>query len=100
MVTETHPDVRRIEIRRFDAPLGAEVLGVDLEKVDDVLFAAIHAPLLEHQVLVFRAQNLGEDGQLSLSRRWGKIRSHMLKRGTKFERPELLVLTNLDAEGR
>jgi taurine dioxygenase len=100
MEAKTNPGLRPIEIRQFDAPLGAEVLGVDLEKVDDALFAAIHAALLEHQVLVFRGQNLSEDGQLSLSRCWGKIRSHMLKRGTKLERPELLVLTNLDAEGR
>lgn len=46
---------QNLEIRPFDAPLGAEVLGLDSSQplaADD--FARIHRAHLEHHVLVFR----------------------------------------------
>jgi len=91
---------REIDIRKFDAPIGAEILDVDLDEVDDDLFRSINDALLKHQVLVFRDQSFSEAGQLAISNRWGQIRSHVMKRGTPSERPELLVLTNLDAQGK
>ena len=91
---------RNPNIRKFDAAIGAEISGIDLGQVDAALFAVIHDALLAHQVLVFRDQIFSEAGQLAISSRWGEIRNHMIRRGTRSERPELLVLTNLGPDGK
>jgi hypothetical protein len=48
------------QIRAFDAPLGAEVIGLDLSKpIDEEHFTRIHRAHLDHHVLVFVKQDLG-----------------------------------------
>ena len=39
------------------AALGAEVGGIDLRRISDVDFAAIHRAWLDHLVLLFRGQH-------------------------------------------
>src|SRR5258708_12743010 len=46
----------RLETSRLGGTLAAEVRGVDLNKIDDAIFAAIRAAWLEHHVLVLRDQ--------------------------------------------
>lgn len=68
-----------IEIRAFDGPAGAEVLGLDLSKPlgqDD--FARIHRAHLDHHVLVFRDQRITPDQQIAFSRRFGPLQIHVL----------------------
>ncbi len=60
-----------MEVRRLNGALGAVVDGVSLESIDDATFAQVRTALLEHQVLFFRDQDLGDDGQLALARRFG-----------------------------
>src|SRR5262249_60103950 len=47
-----------LRIRPTGAALGAEVQGIDLRALDDDTFAAVHRAWLDHQVLLFRDQNL------------------------------------------
>ena len=50
---------QRFAIKPFDAPLGAEVLGLDLSRpVSDEDFARLHRAHLDHHVLVFRDQHI------------------------------------------
>jgi len=49
----------RIEIRRGDAPIGAEVVGVDLSReLDAAAFERVRNAYYEHSVIVFRDQQL------------------------------------------
>jgi taurine dioxygenase len=49
----------QLKIVPFQAPLGAEVIGLDLTgPVDDATFARVHRAHLDHHVLVFRDQRI------------------------------------------
>jgi len=52
--------------------LGAEVCNVDVKSFDDWAFAALMRALLKHQVLLVRAQTLGERDLALLRRRLGE----------------------------
>ncbi len=51
--------------------LGAEIRGVDLRTIGEEEFAGIHRALLDHLVLLFRGQKLGDEDLISFSRRLG-----------------------------
>lgn len=59
------------EVVPAEAALGAEVRGLDLKRLDDATFAALHAAWLHHVVLVFRGQSLNAPGLVALVRRFG-----------------------------
>ena len=61
-----------LDVRPLSGAIGAEVGGVDLATIDDETFAAVHASLLDHQVLFFRDQHVDDDQQLALTERWGQ----------------------------
>jgi hypothetical protein len=70
------------DIRPFDAPLGAEVIGLDLSRSlgqDD--FARIHRAHLDYHVLVFRDQRITPAQQVAFSRRFGPLQIHVLRTG-------------------
>ena len=54
-----------------DATLGAVVTDVDLNAVDDAVWADIHAGFLRYGVLVFPAQHLGKEAQGVFAHRFG-----------------------------
>jgi alpha-ketoglutarate-dependent taurine dioxygenase len=65
---------RQRDIRRLDAPFGAEVVGIDLARpVDDALFDRLRAALQHHHVLCFRDQDLTEAQQIAFSERFGPL---------------------------
>ena len=48
-----------LDLTRMDAPLGAEITGLDLtEKASDAIVAALLQAWFDHQVLVVRDQEL------------------------------------------
>ena len=65
-VTLAGPD---LEIIPTGAALGAELRGVDLGRVDNAGFAAIHQAWLAHSVLLFRGQSLEPEALIAFSRR-------------------------------
>lgn len=92
------------------AALGAEVRGVDLTRMDDALFRAIHDLWLEHLLLVFRGQKFVAQDLVNLVRRFGTpVTSSNLHKRDLSERianqvfklpPEVTVVTNVRENGR
>jgi len=96
--TEVAQDVR---IRAFDAPLGAEVLGLNLAvPLSPSDFQRLHRAHLAHHVLVFREQRITPRQQIDFSRRFGPLQIHVLH---QFQLPghrEILVVSNVIENGQ
>ena len=91
-----------IEIAASGRPLGAEIKGVDVTKVDAAQFAQIQQALYEHQVILFRDQDIDDPQLLEFARLFGKID---LPRKTRIdndpwipEHPEIVIVSNLKDE--
>ncbi len=88
-------------IRPFDAPCGAEVIGLDLVRpLSEADFARIHRAHLDHHVLVFRDMDITPDQQVAFSRRFGPLQRHVLSQFALAGHPEVLVISNIKADGR
>jgi len=96
ITTLPRPVAARFEIRPFDAPLGAEVLGLDLARpLSDVDFSRIRRAYLEHHVLVFRDQRITPAQQVAFTRRWGPLQRHVLAQFALPGQPEVLIVSNI-----
>jgi len=90
-----------IAIRPFDAPCGAEVIGLDLSKLlSETDFARIHRAHLDHHVLVFRDMAITPDQQVGFSRRFGPLQIHVLNQFQLTGHPEILVISNIRENGK
>jgi taurine dioxygenase len=86
-------------IERLSETLGAAIIGLDLRKpLDSATLAKIHDAWVEHQVLVFRDQELTIEQQLAAVRQFGPIEPHPLKTNTN-EHPEITISSNVVREG-
>ena len=91
----------RFSIRPFDAPLGAEVVGLDLaQPLDETDFTALHRAHLDHHVLVFRDQRITPAQQVAFSRRFGALQIHVLRQFQLPSDPEVLVISNIKENGQ
>jgi taurine dioxygenase len=90
-----------ISVRKLGRHLGAEIAGVDLRRpLDEVAFAAIADAFFEHQVVVFRDQELTPAQQIAFTRRFGELEQHVRKEHRLAGYPEILVVSNvLDERG-
>ena len=89
-----------IEVVPLSPRLGARLAGVRLaDGVDDAVFAVIHRAFLEHQVLLFDAQDLPAQRQVDFARRFGEVQVHVMNQYHADGFPELYRLSNLDAHG-
>ncbi len=92
---------QHIDIRPFDAPLGAEVTGLDLSlPIDPADFRRIHQAHLDHHVLVFRDQRITPAQQIDFSRRFGPLQIHVLKNFQLQHHPEILIVSNIKEDGK
>ena len=95
------PLADRVRIEAFSAPLGAEVLGLDLnEPLGDERLAPIVDAHLRHHVLVFRDQRITPDQQIAFSRRFGPLQVHVLRQFQLTGHPEILVVSNIKEGGQ
>ena len=90
-----------INVKRLGEKLGAEISGVDLcRRLSDETFAALAKALFEHQVVVFRGQNLDPEQQVAFTRRFGELEHHVRRESCLAGFPEILVVSNvLDERG-
>lgn len=83
-----------LETRRIGANLGAEISGIDLaQSLDDVGFEAVNQALAEHQVLIFRDQDITTEQQKMFARRFGRLTVHPFA-PSDSDAPELIVFDN------
>jgi taurine dioxygenase len=90
-----------LQIRPFEAPLGAEVIGLRLaQPLADANFARIHRAHLDHHLLVFRDQRITPEQQIGFSRRFGPLQVHVLHQFLLQDHPEILLVSNVVENGR
>ena len=90
-----------LDIRPFDAALGAEVHGVDLaQDLDDTTFSAIERAYNDHSVLLYRDQNIDEARHIAFSHRFGDLEIHVLDQYLHPEHPEILIVSNVMDDDR
>ncbi|MBD8541842.1 MAG: TauD/TfdA family dioxygenase [Massilia sp.] len=83
------------------APLGAEVVGLDLSlplATSDL--ARLHRAHLDHHVLVFRDQHITPAQQVDFSRHFGALQIHVLRNFQLPGQPEVLVISNIQQDGK
>ena len=85
-------------------PLGpgfaAELRGVTLADVaaDDAAYAAVRAAFEDHSVLLFRGQEVTDEGQLAFSRRFGP--PEVTKVGSLGTGSHFVILSTLGEDGK
>lgn len=66
-----------VRVRPIAGALGAEIDGIDLtQPITDDVYEAVHAALLEHQVIFFREQDITPAQQKALAGRFGPLQPH------------------------
>jgi taurine dioxygenase len=97
----TSESAQAFEIQPLDAPLGAQVLGLDLSRpLSDSDFARIHRAHLEYGLLVFREQRISAQQQIDFSRRFGPLQIHVLKQFLLPQHPEIFIISNIVDNGQ
>jgi len=91
-----------IEVRRLGKQIGAEILGVDVKKLDDAGFAEIYRAWLDANVVVVPGQELEIPDFLRYSRRFGVVVPHPSKSTRHPDYPEItqLGVNKFDAAGK
>jgi taurine dioxygenase len=89
------------DVELFEAPLGAEILGLDLNRpLSDSDFQRIHKAHLDHHLLVFRDQRITPQQQVDFSRRFGPLQIHVLRNFQLASNPEVLIISNIIEDGQ
>jgi taurine dioxygenase len=83
--------------------LGADIRGVDLRRLGDEAFAAVHRAWLHNLVLRFRGQVLTDAELIAFSRRFGELDlAPVQETGRRFVEgvPELYIVSNVLKDGQ
>jgi len=88
-----------LQTRPLQSCFGVELVGVDVRKVDEAMFAEIVAAFDEHSVLLFRGQQIGDEEQIAFTRRFGPLETTIRTINSVAKvAPEISYLANVDAE--
>lgn len=93
----------RFEVRKIDAPLGADVFGFPFADFSSEDIAVMRRAWLEHQVLRFRDIDIDDETQVRFSSTLGPFVIHprQMQGGEHKGKREILVISNLkDADGK
>ncbi len=91
---------QHFDVRPFDAPVGAEIVGLDISRpITDAEFARIHRAHLDHHVIVFRNQDVSPQAHIDFSRRFGPLEIHVLHQFHLKGHPEILIVSNIKENG-
>src|SRR5580704_13323388 len=105
MNSQTMPEllgVRAMEAAQGAPLLGAEITGVDLRRIDGAAFELIHRAWIDHQVLLFRDQQLTDLDLIAFSRRFGDLdHAPIQENGQRIANglPEIYVVSNVIENG-
>jgi taurine dioxygenase len=93
---------RAVEVIPSEKALGAEIRGLDLREVETDDFDSIYRAWLDHQVLLFRNQQLTDDDLIAFSCRFGELDCAPIQEsGRRFVEgyPEIYVVSNVIENG-
>ncbi len=91
---------QHFEVRPFAAPVGAEIIGLDIARpINAEDFQRIHKAHLDHHVLVFRNQQVTPQAHIDFSRRFGPLEIHVLHQFQLKNHPEILIVSNIKENG-
>ncbi len=89
-----------IDIKPSGAPLGADVIGLDVSAaIDEKTMAMIRATFALYGVLCFRNQSLTERELIDFTRQFGEVESYVLSDYALKDYPEILVVSNIVENG-
>lgn len=89
-----------MEVKKLGGPLGAEIRGVDPRvPLDAAGVRAINTAFIENLVVRFRDAPMSIAQVRDFSRNFGILRPHVAKHYRDAEIPEVVVMTNQDANG-
>lgn len=89
-----------VETIPVDAPIGAEIRGVDLSQdLDDASFAAVEAAFNEYSVVWFRGQTISAEKQVAFSERFGEIEVNAFNKFALPNNPKVLIVSNIKEDG-
>jgi len=80
-----------VDVRPLSGALGAEVPGLDLSTLDDGMFGAVRQAFLDHQVLVFRDQDLTPAAFVAAAHRFGQPVPYPFAKGVEGQ-PEITTI--------
>jgi len=91
-----------ITVQSLGRTFVASVTGVALETITPEQFAEVEAAFHQHAVLVFRGQQLSDEGQLRFSRMFGPLqkRSNYARDRERLTSDEMMDISNVDADGK
>src|SRR5436853_1207662 len=92
----------RLIVIPTEKALGAEIHGIDLRRIHAEEFEGIYRAWLDHQVLLFRGQQLSDDDLIAFSRRFGELdEAPIQESGRRFVEghPEIYVVSNVIENG-
>jgi taurine dioxygenase len=89
-------------IRSFDAPLGAEVIGLDLgQPLADADFRRVIEAFHDRSLLVFRDQKITPEQHIAFSKRLGELQVHIQSTYHLAGYPEIYSISNVvDENGK
>jgi taurine dioxygenase len=91
-----------VEVIPTGKALGAEIRGLDVRKIHAGEFETIYHAWLDHQVLLFRGQQLTDEDLIAFSRRFGELDyAPIQETGRRFVEgyPEIYVISNVVENG-
>jgi len=81
-----------LEVRPLTGCIGAEVVGVDLNRLDEAAWDELRAIWLEHLVVFFPDQHLAPDAHAALGERLGELEIHPYIPKLDEDHPQIVVL--------
>lgn len=84
-----------VTVTKSGVNLGAAIGGVDLRRpLSDVQFKAIEDALVEHELIIFRNQDISSDSLMDFGRRFGELTVHPFAPNEGKNAPELIKFRN------
>ncbi len=88
-----------LSVKPLDAPLGAEIVGLDVRNITDDARQALHQALLDHHLLVIRNQPTADADLVELGKSFGHIvKARMVSPLTG--RDDIMVISNIREDGK
>jgi taurine dioxygenase len=91
-----------LEVIPSGRAIGAEVRGIDVRRIHPDTFESIYQSWLDHQVLLFRGQQLTDADLIAFSRRFGELDfAPIQESGRRFVEghPEIYIVSNVIDNG-